>query len=269
MAFGDNPFGQNYATGGGGGGGGFMTGSQTDSPSGRGSNAKHTLRPVTIRQVNNAEQASTDADFRIDGVDLGQLTLVAVVRNISRTATNVLYSVEDGTGTIEVRQWLDSSSDDSEKAVNIRQDEYVRILGTVRAFQQKRSISAGHIRPVDNYNEFLFHKMDVVWTHLQLVNGSSSKGGAGGAAAQAGDFGANTSTSGGDHDFSAISSPVQRKIAQAIAVLAGADTEGITAQQVHSKLPSIPVSTIAKEIEEMVNNGFLYHSVDDEHVLLP
>lgn len=33
--FGDNPYGQNYATGGG-VGGGFMAGSQGDSPSGRG-----------------------------------------------------------------------------------------------------------------------------------------------------------------------------------------------------------------------------------------
>jgi replication factor A2 len=45
---------------------------------------------------------------------------VAVVRNISRNATNIAYSVEDGTGQIEVRQWLDSSSDDTQKVSEIR-----------------------------------------------------------------------------------------------------------------------------------------------------
>lgn len=45
-------------------------------------------------------------------------------------------------------------------------------------------------------------------------------------------------------DFSAITSPVQRKIAQAISMLAGPDSEGITAKEVHGKLPSMPLATI-------------------------
>lgn len=80
----------------------------------------NTLRPVTIRQIINADQPHPDADFALDGAELGQLTFVAVVRNISRNATNVAYSVEDGTGQIEVRQWLDSSGDDTQKASEIR-----------------------------------------------------------------------------------------------------------------------------------------------------
>ena len=82
--------------------------------------SNNTLRPVTIRQLINAEQPHPDAEFIVDGAELGQLTFVAVVRNISRNATNIAYSVEDGTGQIEVRQWLDSSSDDTQKASEIR-----------------------------------------------------------------------------------------------------------------------------------------------------
>lgn len=180
-----------------------------------------------------------EADFRVDGVDLGQLTLVAAVRNISRSATNVSYSVEDGTGMIDVRQWLDSSSDDSGKSADIHQNQYVRILGTVRAFQNKRSISAGHIRPVENYDEFLFHKMEVVWAHLQLSKGSV------GDEPRSIEFFARGNNAADDHDFSSINSSAQRKIAQAIAVLSGSDTEGVTAQDVHSKLPSMTMATIA------------------------
>lgn len=88
------------------------------TPSQRAGN--NTLRPVTIRQILNAEQPHPDAEFVLDNAELGQLTFVAVVRNISRNATNVAYSVEDGTGQIEVRQWLDSSGDDSGKASDIR-----------------------------------------------------------------------------------------------------------------------------------------------------
>lgn len=75
--------------------------------------AKQTLRPLTIRQIRNAEQPHPDADFRVDGQDIGQVTVVAIVRAISKGTTNVSYSVEDGTDTIEVRQWHDSSAEET------------------------------------------------------------------------------------------------------------------------------------------------------------
>jgi hypothetical protein len=37
-----------------------------------------------------------------------------VVRDIVRNPTNVLLQVEDGTGGIEVRKWIDSSDGESE-----------------------------------------------------------------------------------------------------------------------------------------------------------
>ncbi|CAO1627758.1 unnamed protein product [Jaminaea pallidilutea] len=264
MSFGDNPYGQNYATGGG-VGGGFMAGSQGDSPSGRGTSAKQTLRPLTIRQIRNAEQPHPDADFRVDGQDIGQVTVVAIVRAISKGTTNVSYSVEDGTDTIEVRQWHDSSAEETTAEIQVNQ--YVRILGTIRTFQSKRSISAGHMRRVDSYNEVLYHKLEAVIVHLQLIQGKGAAAASGAGAGQG--AGSNDLSAAAGHDFSSISSPVQRKIAQAVAILTTSDSEGVTASDVHSKLPSVPISTISKEIEEMVNNGFLYHSVDDEHVLLP
>ena len=219
-----------------------MMGSQ-DSPSGGGrSSAKSALRPVTIRQIKSATQSNPDADFKIDGVELGQISLVAVVRNISKHATNVSYTVEDGTGTMEVRQWLDNSSDDSGKASEVELNKYIRVLGTVKAFQGKRSVSAGHIRAVGSYNEVLFHRMEVVHVHLQVT---SSAGAAGdGNTQQTGNNNNNSSLSGAVGDFSAISNPTQRKIAQAISLIVTPDSEGVTVQDVSKKLPGIPVNQI-------------------------
>jgi replication factor A2 len=55
---------------------------------------------------------------------------------------------------------------------SFRVNTYVRVLGTVKAFQSKRSVSAGHIRPVDSFNEVLYHKMEAVWVHLQITKGT-------------------------------------------------------------------------------------------------
>ena len=48
-----------------------------------------------------------------------QVKVIGVVRNISTTATNVSYQVEDGTGTVDCRLWLDTSTDDSGKTDGI------------------------------------------------------------------------------------------------------------------------------------------------------
>jgi replication factor A2 len=98
----------------------------------------NSLRPVTIRQILNAQQPAAEGDFTIDGVQLGQvsllraqllderlahslpqLTFVGVVRNVSSFPTNVSYSVEDGTGSIDVRQWLDGNADETGKTDGI------------------------------------------------------------------------------------------------------------------------------------------------------
>lgn len=207
----------------------------------RAQSARNTLRPVTIAQIRSAQQSHADADFKIDGVDVGQLTFVAVVRNISRNATNVSFNVEDGTGSIDVRQWLDSNSDDTGKASEIASNQYVRVLGTIKSFQGKKSISSGHMRVVPDYNEVLFHKLEAVWVHLQLTGA----GGAGAGATMNANTNVDMDSNGGGGDFSAITSPVQRKIAQAISMLAGPDSEGITAKEVHGKLPSMALATIA------------------------
>lgn len=66
--------------------------------------------------------------------------------------------------------------------------------------------------------------------------------GAGEGASQANDY--NSSTLNGAGDFSAITSPNQRKIAQAIQLLVTPDSEGVTAQQVASKLSGMTVDQI-------------------------
>jgi len=44
-----------------------------------------------------------------------QVTLVAWIQNMSRNATNVSYTLDDGTGQLDVRQWIDNSTDDGAK----------------------------------------------------------------------------------------------------------------------------------------------------------
>lgn len=71
---------------------------------------------MTVRQVLNATQPHADAPFTFDGAEMSQVTLVAWIRSLSRNATNVQYTLDDGTGQLDVRQWIDNSLDEGAQA---------------------------------------------------------------------------------------------------------------------------------------------------------
>lgn len=93
---------------------------------------------MTIRQIQDAYQAHPDSEFRIDDVEVEhvrsmntqecpskpdlttpQLTFVGNVTNMTKSATNASLSIEDGTGTIDVRLWMETADDDGGKLANI------------------------------------------------------------------------------------------------------------------------------------------------------
>lgn len=43
-----------------------------------------------------------------------QVTFVGIIRNISEQATNYVYTVEDGTGAIEARKWVEQNESPEE-----------------------------------------------------------------------------------------------------------------------------------------------------------
>ncbi|KMU81847.1 hypothetical protein CISG_02863 [Coccidioides immitis RMSCC 3703] len=92
-------YGQGGGGGGGGGEGGFMS-EVGASQSGKTYN-KSSLRPVTIKQLNDATQAYSDADFKIDDTEVAQVSFVGQIRNISQLSTFMTYKLDDGTGEIE------------------------------------------------------------------------------------------------------------------------------------------------------------------------
>ena len=63
--------------------------------------------PVTVKQLLEATQAHPDAKFKIDDVEVGLITFVGVVRNVSVQSTNATYRIEDGSGIIDVKHWID------------------------------------------------------------------------------------------------------------------------------------------------------------------
>ncbi|KAI9571343.1 hypothetical protein HD554DRAFT_2075347 [Boletus coccyginus] len=150
-------------------GGGYMTtgspyGSAAGSPGGfaRKSETAHSLRPMTIHQLIQANQAHTDADWVLDDQEIGQVTVVAYIASVQAQATNSQYMLDDGSGRIEARHWTDSSMEDESEKNGIVEGAYVRVLGGLKTFGNKKYINTNLIRPIDSPAEIFFHLLEAM-----------------------------------------------------------------------------------------------------------
>ncbi|KAJ2187176.1 Replication factor A protein 2, partial [Coemansia sp. RSA 353] len=116
-------------------GGGWMnSGGGDDDSKVRGGYKNQTLRPVTIKQLVEVPITTGDMPVHIDGEEIKQIKFVGIVRNIVQQSVNVTYSVEDGTGKIDVRMWINGESGeegtrDQMLDPSIAIGKYVRVYG--------------------------------------------------------------------------------------------------------------------------------------------
>ncbi|WOO76833.1 Replication factor A protein 2 [Vanrija pseudolonga] len=260
-----------YYGGGGGGGGGFVPGgspfgSQESPGGGRKSRANQTLRPVTIKQIIDAAQAHPDSDFQIDGVDVQAVQFVGSVHNQSATATNVSYEIGDGTGYIDVRQWLDSADDEAGKTSGIEQDKYVVITGNIKVFGGKRHVSAQHIRPVTNHDEVYHHLLKAVYVSQSFRNPNGASGGAGagaGAGANHSDYAAAAPAAISANDYAHLP-PLQRKVMEVVS--AEEHDDGIHVSLVSRRCGTANGEEVMEAIESLMSEGMLFSTIDDLHI---
>ncbi|KXJ92183.1 hypothetical protein Micbo1qcDRAFT_134259 [Microdochium bolleyi] len=252
-----------YGNGGGEGGGGFVYGgSQGGSQGGQKNFADESLRPVTIKQIIDAEQSSPEDPFRIDGQEITQVTFVGMVRSISPQTTNITYKIDDGTGVIEVKQWLDSDKqDENSSKADTPLDSYVRVWGRVRNFN-RRHIGAHVIKPVTDFNEVNYHLLEATYVHLFFTKGGLPSGGAAnGAGSGDGMFVDNDGGNSGGANLTGMS-PNARKMFQWLQNAEGGN-EGVNlhviAQGARMSVPDVMAAS-----EELIGPGLIYTTVDDE-----
>lgn len=251
-------------------GGGFLESSHYDNQGGNQSQNKpraseQTLRPVTIKQMLNSQSAHGDSEFRIDNVDVTQVTFVGIVRKESEQQTNIAYTLEDGTGSIDVRQWLDQNHEEVPEEKEKRAQmmfNYVRVVGRLTQFNNKTHVVAFQIRPIINADEISHHFLEAILTHLQFTKGSAP-GGASmdnftSSAYNAGNFKSNNDQGSGGG--------IHKEVIAVINQFAHLD-QGAEINQVVSRLQGKYSEPQVKEaIDFLQNEGHLYATIDEYHV---
>jgi len=168
---------ESYSSSSFGGAGGY-----TQSPGGFGSptpsqvekksrvRAQHIV-PCTISQLLSA--TLVDEMFKIGNVEISQVTIVGIIRHAEKAPTNIVYKIDDMTAApMDVRQWVDTDDASSENIV-VPPETYVKVAGHLRSFQNKKSLVAFKIMPLEDMNEFTTHILEVVNAHMILSKSNS------------------------------------------------------------------------------------------------
>ncbi|KAG4965500.1 hypothetical protein JHK85_040475 [Glycine max] len=107
------------------------------------SNSRETpgLVPVTVKQISEASQSGDEkSNFVINGVDLNNVTLVGMMFEKVERNTDVSFVLDDGTGRIKCRRWINEAFDTKEMEA---------------------------VMPVTNFDEIPFHFIDCIHNHLR------------------------------------------------------------------------------------------------------
>ncbi|KAL8407876.1 hypothetical protein RB594_006615 [Gaeumannomyces avenae] len=262
----------NYNAQGGDDGGGYMGASQQGSQAGGGggnqnSYQNESLRPVTIKQLYSTEEAYSGAELVLDGNPLAQVTFVGQVRQVNPQATNITYRIDDGTGSIDVKKWIDSQSmTDTDPAELHPLDSFVRVWGKLKHLQDRRHVGATFMRNVDDFNEVSYHMLEAAYVHLYFANakpGAEAGGGGGGEDSMFVDSYGDSHGGGGGGAAKAkgCSANAQRIFGYMQNQAAGND--GMEAHVI-SKGIGMPVNTVLAAADELVTQGLIYTTLDDQ-----
>ncbi|RMZ76487.1 hypothetical protein DV738_g4944, partial [Chaetothyriales sp. CBS 135597] len=240
-----------------------------------------TVRPVTIAQIMSASHPHPDAEFKIDGSRITLLTFVGQVRFVQQQATNVTYKIDDGTGIVEVKQWInsdDNNNDDDNSAENdhdefgggggggmdidggeekkkkqkqrpvkreIKEDDYVRVWGRLKDFHNKRHIGSHIIRHISDYNEINYHLLEATANQQDPYSAGAGVGAGG---------------DGGPSLSSAVS-PGARKVFQCLQQANSNEGLNVNAIATNARMN---LGDVCRGIEELVQEGVIFTTIDDD-----
>lgn len=249
-----------------------MSASQQGSQGGQGGGKSYneeSLRPVTIKQLLDCEEEYPGADFQIDGNKITQVTIVGQVRQVSPQPTNITYRIDDGTGTIDVKKWVDADrADDS--APQFAPDQHVRVWGRLKSYNSKKHVGAHFMRGVTDFNEVGYHLLEAAYVHLYFTKGpiEGTGGNAGGQNGAAGgedsmfvDQGAGAGVSGHASKVAQCSGKAQKMFNYLHNSVGG--NEGL-----HLNMIANGTGMSSREVigaaDELLGTGIIYTTIDDE-----
>eukprot|EP01031_Cornospumella_fuschlensis_P053064 gene53064-64821_t len=147
-------------------GGGFMADEkQNNQASGQKSRDRQSLLPLTVKQVQSAR--SENDVYQVDGVELHMLKLVGTLVGPQEHSTNFTFRINDGSGTIECKQWIEKEAATYSKTKSLREGMTVKVVGNLREYEGKTHVLVYDVTPITDWNELTHHILETILTHCR------------------------------------------------------------------------------------------------------
>jgi len=148
-----------------------------DSNPGNNRKRNQPLYPVTITQLQNAQQVTPDTDdFLLNGNPLYLVCIIGQIVKSQALATHLNYVIDDSTGNMDVRRWVDTQGGGGEENVELGPGKYIRVIGNLRSFGDKRYVVASsQLMLIEDFNELTHHFLEIIHMTLQSSGNRSSK----------------------------------------------------------------------------------------------
>lgn len=125
--------------------------------------------PVSVAQLKRAN--NHDDVYRVDDVELNIVKLVGSISNVQEHSTNFTFQLNDGSGSIECKLWIEKDASGMSKISALRNGVLARVIGNVREYDNKIHVSVYDAYAVKDYNELTYHILDIIYTHCQNTKG--------------------------------------------------------------------------------------------------
>ncbi|XP_038983798.1 replication protein A 32 kDa subunit B-like isoform X2 [Phoenix dactylifera] len=90
--------------------------------------------------------------------------LLGLILNKAESVADISFTLDDGTGRIDINRWVNEFSDANEVAA-IQNGMYVRVDAHMKGFQGKRH--AFSVRPVTDFNDIVLHFIECIYVHFE------------------------------------------------------------------------------------------------------
>ncbi|ESR63378.1 Replication protein A 32 kDa subunit A [Citrus sinensis] len=260
-------------------GGGFMPSQPPQSADYPSSTARSRdsqgLVPVTVKMISEASHSGDDkSNFMINGLEITNVTLVGLVYNKEERASDVNFTLDDGTGRVVCKRWASEVFDTREMEA-IQDGMYVRLIGNLKSFQGKKQIVAFSVRPVTNFDEVTCHYIECIYFHLQ--NSKSQVQGFPSSQPQMVDSSLNTSARTGLSGYQTAPTNLSSQfgvdglkdcdqmILDYLQQPSSSERErGVHVNELSEQL-KIPQKKIMDSIASLENEGLIYSTIDEFH----
>ncbi|QPG76674.1 hypothetical protein FOA43_004068 [Brettanomyces nanus] len=249
--------------------GGFSSQENTTKPQRQ--NLTQTITPATIRTIKQAKQSSQEGPYESFGMTLYYVTFIGIIREIDASnSASTNYKLEDGTGSISIRQWNNegeggADSDQDMDEPEFKSGEYVKVCATIREFNGKKQLQTQSIRKITDYNEVPYHFLSAVKAFIDHRDAPKNDDG---------DVSMNSSSlfvgengDGADNKSKNDDNlPITEKLFRFIKTNSNSMVEGVPAQMMAQEF-NMPVETVKDNLTSLVDDGRIF-ATDDESMFL-